>query len=232
MVGNKFGKWTVISRTKKESRSGFYFLCCCECGNEKILPKDHLINGKSTQCLDCLDASRKRYEIEAQVNDWTVLEEKKNHWAEISYLCRCVCGNEKIIRKRDLERDKSKKCRPCATRIKNTTHNYSGSPTYNCWASMKNRCRNSNDGSYKWYGGRGITYCDRWEKFESFLEDMGAKPSGYQLDRLDPDGNYEPNNCKWVTPKQNRENKRCSAKYDGQYITIRKDKLCDSCKDL
>ena len=80
---------------------------------------------------------------------------------------------------------------------------------YGLWCSMKKRCYSKNHTSYKYYGGRGITVCDRWRKsFTAFLEDMGVKPfKNAQLDRIDGNGNYEPENCRWVTCTENIRNK-------------------------
>lgn len=86
---------------------------------------------------------------------------------------------------------------------------------YNAWDSMKQRCLNVNNCSYKHYGGRGIKVCDRWlESFNNFLEDMGIKPSiEYSIDRINVNGNYEPSNCRWSTPKQQANNRRNNARY-------------------
>ena len=85
------------------------------------------------------------------------------------------------------------------------THGYYGTTTYKSWDSMKARCRNKNNPKY---GGRGITFCKRWEKFENFLEDMGERPEGTSLDRIDTDGNYEPGNCRWATIEEQNRNRR------------------------
>ena len=77
------------------------------------------------------------------------------------------------------------------------------------WQKMRDRCRNPKAGKYKYYGGRGIEVCDRWEFFENFYTDMGPKPSSkHSLDRIDSDGNYEPANCRWATWKEQQRNKR------------------------
>jgi hypothetical protein len=89
-----------------------------------------------------------------------------------------------------------------------TKHGHTGSATYISWAAMIDRCFNVNKDNYKWYGAKGVTVCERWEKFENFLEDMGERPSGMTLDRKDPFGNYEANNCRWATPMQQGANKR------------------------
>lgn len=73
---------------------------------------------------------------------------------------------------------------------------------------MKDRCTNLNNPHYKDYGGRGIIVCERWMKFENFLEDVGIKPEGKSIDRINNDGNYEPNNWRWSTPKEQANNRR------------------------
>jgi hypothetical protein len=87
---------------------------------------------------------------------------------------------------------------------KNHGHSSGGklSRTYVSWHNMKQRCRDPGDTSYHRYGGRGITFCERWLDFNNFLHDMGERPLGRTLDRIDVDGNYEPGNCKWSTPKE------------------------------
>lgn len=87
------------------------------------------------------------------------------------------------------------------------------SQTHVSWKAMKRRCKDQNAWHFSYYGGRGIRVCDRWMKFENFLADMGIRPDGLTLDRKDTNGNYEPGNCRWATPKEqsnNRRNRRIS----------------------
>jgi len=93
------------------------------------------------------------------------------------------------------------------------------------WANMKSRCNDSNHPRYKDWGGRGIKVCKRWNDFENFLKDMGKRPNGLTLGRISNDGNYEPKNCKWVTPKEQCANRRNFMLSDGMKMVCYNSKL-------
>lgn len=90
-------------------------------------------------------------------------------------------------------------------------HGYYNTPVYNAWRNMKQRCFDANVPDFKNYGARGITVCERWRvSFEAFLADMGDRPDGMTLDRIDVNGNYEPGNCRWATQATQVRNRRAT----------------------
>ncbi|MBR6551974.1 MAG: hypothetical protein IKT89_03940 [Clostridia bacterium] len=134
------------------------------------------------------------------------VENDKNNRTQ--WLCKCSCGREKIIRGSSLTSGNSKTC-GCQSGKKKTQELY-GSRLYRVWANIKSRCTNPNYPRFKDYGGRGIALCESWLIFENFK--CWALSNGYTdkltIDRIDNNGNYEPNNCRWVTQKINNTNKR------------------------
>lgn len=128
-------------------------------------------------------------------------------------LCRCDCGNEAVFDTGSLKHRPRKSCgcqaREVISNGAHTTHGLSHTRTYTSWHSMKKRCTNPDSHCYHRYGGRGITFCNHWSIFENFLKDMGIRPIGRTLDRIDPNGNYEPSNCRWSTQSEQCRN-RCN----------------------
>lgn len=130
-----------------------------------------------------------------------------------TWLCLCDCGNHVVKRGDVLRRGDATNC-GCISKEKQrvavTTHGLSHSPLYRAWDSMKRRCKNPTTKFYENYGGRGITFCDEWQNFEPFRD--WALSNGYRkgltLDRIDNDGNYCPQNCRWVDMYTQSRNKR------------------------
>ena len=135
--------------------------------------------------------------------------------------CQCDCGNLKSISCKSLKTGRVISC-GCYNKEKATTHGMTNSSEYNSWQSMLNRCENENKDNYDMYGGRGISICDEWHKFDSFYKDMGSKPSPeYSLERIDNNGNYCLENCRWTTTKEQARNRRSN-----RYLTFNGETLC------
>lgn len=137
---------------------------------------------------------------------WFTLKEFKNdkYYHDYRYECICECGRIQIITRYCLRIGRSKSCKSCSHK----KHGYHNTETYSIWQSMIQRTTNSNNRAWKYYGGRGISVCSRWLKFDLFLQDMGVRPEGLELDRIDTNGDYTKANCRWVTHSQNMKNRR------------------------
>jgi len=142
------------------------------------------------------------------------------------WFCECDCGNSKVICQRELKTGESRSCGCLHKELLSSrmrTHGMSKTYTYKIWQGIIKRCKNSNASNFDYYGGRGITVCDRWlESFANFFEDMGECPKGMSIDRIDSSGNYEPENCRWATLEQQASNTRRSRliEFDGKTLTL------------
>lgn len=129
----------------------------------------------------------------------------------VRWQCRCECGRVSLVGTSHLKSGYTKSC-GCLQRDVTTqrlrTHGLTGTPTYASWVCMWERCSRESNCAYAYYGGRGIRVCDRWNEFENFLADMGIRPPGTSLDRINGDGHYEPGNCRWATRSEQALNKR------------------------
>lgn len=231
ITGMKFNKLTALKRVY-DGRKGVRYLFRCDCGNEKVILKHAVVNGKTRSC-GCIsrektsershkDLTGKRFGKLIALNV-SKTENGKTYWK-----CKCDCGNYSEVLTNRLISGHTKSC-GCLVKENaakaNITHGKSKTRIYRIYNGMKQRCYNESAPSYVNYGSRGIKICDEWLKdFTSFYN--WALENGYSeelsIDRIDNNGNYEPSNCRWTTQKVQANNRRTSHYIDvnGEKITL------------
>lgn len=217
LIGLRFDRLVVLKMLPNRKPGIASWLCKCDCGNETTVDGIKL-RAERTKSCGCLKAEYG----ESKVNDLsgkvfgklTVLKRAgSNSFKKALWLCSCECGNDTTVVGSDMLNGHTTSC-GCvkAAGQYNVVHGHNRetgcSKAYTVWKNMLSRCRNPNIKQYKDYGGRGVSVCERWLKFENFLEDMGEPQERLQIDRIDNDGSYTKENCRWVTRSQNRRNSR------------------------
>lgn len=171
----------------------------------------------------CMKNKHPQIQVGDKYGRWEVIDKAEFDAKRRLWHCRCECGTKRLIMDSQLKNGESQSC-GCLRRDKcrnlNYSHGHTSSDqcanihsctrTYSTWSAMKTRCNNPKHKRFHYYGGRGITYCDKWESFEGFLADMGERPQGKSLDRIDVNGCYCKDNCRWATDIEQANNKRLS----------------------
>ena len=234
LIGERFDKLVVIERVEdyiypSSKKHEAKWLCKCDCGNTITVIHHNLLNGHVHCCKEC--KSNKLKDIKGQkFGKLTVLERAEDFIGpagrETQWLCKCDCGNTVVVRGHSLRNGHTKSC-GCAVIEASTKHGMHNTRIYTEYMKMKHRCLNNNNPSYFRYGGRGITICDEWLGENGFINFYNwSITHGYAdnltIDRINNDGNYCPENCRWVdmkTQANNRSNNNI-IEYNGTKHTV------------
>lgn len=245
LTNQKYGRLTVIKKGNgRYTRGGQYkttWVCKCECGTVKEFESARLRSGHTTSC-GCLKQDKmskaSRDDLTGQkFNRLTVirfLEPSERECKTRCWLCRCDCGNEVQVNASKLKTGHTRSC-GCLVNEHigslNKKYEYSNKRLYAVYAAMVGRCTDPNSKRYHHYGGRGIKVCDSWlnsyDEFAKWAYDNGydplAKHGECTLDRIDVNGNYEPNNCRWISNAEQQLNRRNNhlISYNGKTQTVK-----------
>jgi len=222
-TGQKFGRLTVIERVKEKQK----WLCLCDCGDTTEVPTNKLTSGHTKSCGCLQKLKRDAAVVGKKFGRLTVVKYHDNmNCGTPRFLCLCECGSESFVSAGSLLSGTTSSCGCLAIENRKKfvgkqspsyKHGYTRThPLWNRYSKMKQRCYNPKNNSYKDYGGRGIKMCLEWEvdivPFILWAESNGfdATIQGLEVDRIDNNGDYEPNNCRWVLRQTNARNKRTS----------------------
>lgn len=217
LEGNKFNRLTVIKRTKGKR---YFYDCLCDCGKETSVNQYNIVAGltKSCGCASVKDLTGVRF------GKLVAIKPCGKKYNRTVWLCKCDCGKEVEVVGTALSSGNTSSC-GCLSKPRGMF----GTRLYNVWHTMKERCYVKSQTSYHNYGGRGIKVCDEWQEFIPFMKwayengyDENAKRGECTLDRIDPNGNYCPNNCRWVSwdIQANNKNTNVLIEHNGVVDTL------------
>lgn len=227
----RFGKLTAIAPMPRElwKTNKAEWLCGCDCGQAVVVRSRNLLEGKTKSC-GCEPRGKQAKDLtgmtKGKLTVGSRVPREDQRGSSPDWHVSCECGNDLVLSTNQLQRVRENADCGCGDgRVgvplghkyshPREKHGMAGTPEYVSWQSMKSRCLNPNTAKYPHYGGRGITIYEPWvESFEAFLAYMGPRPEGLSLDRIDPDGDYEPGNVRWAditTQNQNRRTKAVAA---------------------
>ena len=226
LSGKKFGKLTAIKDVGRDKRYHRLWLCKCDCGEEKVVSAGNLVWGNVTSCgcARVKDLTGRRF---GKLTVKCLHSRPGKRGGDALWLCQCVCGNETVLPGYSLQSGNTSSCGCLVSTVGGKSR--TDRRLYAVWASMRRRCEDANKSNYYLYGGRGIKVCDEWQDFNKFYEwavangyDATAPTGKCTIDRIDVNGDYCPENCRWVDMGIQASNRRTNVilEYKGEKRSI------------
>jgi hypothetical protein len=217
LEGKSFGRLTVVRNDPSNRRR---WECRCSCGESALVYDSNLTSGKTSSC-GCMNREANTIPAGTRFKRLVVLgvgpDRKEAKRRRAQSRCLCDCGRETLVTNRNLLVGCTKSC-GCLAKERASNwrkkHGLHATGTYSSWSAMMKRCYNPKSFGYRIYGGRGIKVCDRWHDVLNFVADMGERPEGMSIDRINADGDYEPGNVRWATCVEQNNNRRGVSRFD------------------
>lgn len=226
LLNQRFGKLLVVERAENNKYNKAQWRCKCDCGNSLVVESYKLRKGILDNCGCEKQHCNYKDLIGQRFGSLTVVEYVggKDRKSYNSWLCKCDCGETMVVTASRLKYGTIKSC-GCVTKHKKSMHGESRTRLYSIWAGMRYRCSNEHSHIYQYYGGRGISVCTEWENDYKTFSDW-AKANGYadnlSIERIDVNGDYCPENCRWASPKEQSNNMRANRviEWNGEAHTL------------